>query len=334
MKEQLRAYFSFSRKERIGIIVLIVLICGAGVVPAVIPATSGVEDSASFSEFRRQLAMLELPSDTGKSEDRGGKWKVQSQDFDRTSGNGHEYPSAATAAGSYAENRDKPRELFYFDPNTLDAKGWGRLGVRDKTIATISKYISKGGSFRKPEDLLKVYGLSEKDKEALLPFVRITRIVPSEQSDPPTREYSTPPSFAFTPKLPPVRLDINLADSLTWQRLPGIGKSLSARIVKFRDRLGGFTSTEQVRDVYGIHDTVFQKIEKWLFLEVPPKKIRLNLVAVNELATHPYCGTKLAKTIIEFRNQHGPFRQTTDLKQLASLSPEQYNKLIPYLEIN
>ena len=51
---------------------------------------------------------------------------------------------------------------FYFDPNTLSKDGWQKLGIRDKTIKTIQNYLSKGGHFRKPEDLQRVYGLRNK----------------------------------------------------------------------------------------------------------------------------------------------------------------------------
>ena len=33
-------------------------------------------------------------------------------------------------------------ELFAFDPNILDAAGWKKLGLRDKTINTIQNFIS------------------------------------------------------------------------------------------------------------------------------------------------------------------------------------------------
>ncbi|RYG04058.1 MAG: hypothetical protein EOO02_06990 [Chitinophagaceae bacterium] len=333
MKEQFRAYFSFSRKERIGILILLLLVLVVGVVPSVLPDSPIDNDSKAIIDFRQQLAMVELNPDSAQGYNSTSKWP--GSDIDRKN------PAATSTFRTDTRNNGYSatvpvisRDLFYFDPNTLSPADWGRLGVKSRTVATIQNYLSKGGSFRKPEDLLRIYGLSEKDKEALLPFVRIKQEKVSGQkaveAEVPMRNYPT----GYSPKLPPVKLDINLADSTAWQRLPGIGKSLSGRIVRFRERLGGFTNTEQVKDVYGIHDTVFQKIEKWLFFQSPPRKIQLNLVAVDDLAAHPYCGMRLAKTIIDFRTLHGPFKQTSDLKQLASLSGEQYNRLIPYLEIN
>ncbi len=64
-------------------------------------------------------------------------------------------------------------ELFYFDPNTLSAEGWKRLGLRDKTIGTIQNYLSKGGKFRKPEDVSKIYGLFPNEYERIAPYIKI-----------------------------------------------------------------------------------------------------------------------------------------------------------------
>src|SRR5690606_25983918 len=69
-----------------------------------------------------------------------------------------------------AENRNSVKhELFPFDPNELDSAGWRRLGLREKTVKTILNYRSKGGRFRKPEDLSRVYGLIQEDYERLRP---------------------------------------------------------------------------------------------------------------------------------------------------------------------
>ena len=60
--------------------------------------------------------------------------------------------------------------VFYFDPNTISSEDWRRLGVRDKTITTIQKYLSKGGRFKKPEDIAKIWGLSRKRSAAFNPL--------------------------------------------------------------------------------------------------------------------------------------------------------------------
>ncbi|HEY4876127.1 MAG TPA: helix-hairpin-helix domain-containing protein [Puia sp.] len=55
-------------------------------------------------------------------------------------------------------------------------------------------------------------------------------------------------------------IDINAADTSAFSTLPGIGSKLSNRIITFRERLGGFYSTNQVAEIYGLSDSTFLKI--------------------------------------------------------------------------
>lgn len=57
-----------------------------------------------------------------------------------------------------------------------------------------------------------------------------------------------------------VRVELNSADTTELKRLKGIGSVLSARIVKYRKKLGGFTSVEQIRNVYGLSDETYHEI--------------------------------------------------------------------------
>ena len=88
-----------------------------------------------------------------------------------------------------------------------------------------------------------------------------------------------------------------------FDKLKGIGKVFSARIVTFRNKLGGFYSIEQLKDVYGIEDSVFQKFKKNLRIKpINPKKININEASFEELTANPYFFTTVAKQIIGYRN--------------------------------
>ena len=65
-------------------------------------------------------------------------------------------------------------------------------------------------------------------------------------------------------------LNVNTATEEEWKALPGIGDVLSKRIVKFRTKLKGFISVQQVGQTYGLADSVFQKILPYLRLENNP----------------------------------------------------------------
>ena len=68
-------------------------------------------------------------------------------------------------------------EVVYkdFDPNTLSTKGWIEMGINQKTVETINKYLSKGGHFYNPEDLRKIWGLSAQKCKELIPYVKIIK---------------------------------------------------------------------------------------------------------------------------------------------------------------
>lgn len=130
-------------------------------------------------------------------------------------------------------------------------------------------------------------------------------------------------------------VNINTADTLLWEQLPGIGPVLASRIVRFRERLGGFYSIAQVGETYGLADSVFNKIQPLLRLsDVSLRKIDLNETDEKSLADHPYINTKLARIIIRYRNSHGPFRDVEGLKGIALVDDSIYRKLEKYLVVN
>ncbi|WP_123846598.1 helix-hairpin-helix domain-containing protein [Chitinophaga lutea] len=132
----------------------------------------------------------------------------------------------------------------------------------------------------------------------------------------------------------PLLIDINAADSAQWERLPLIGPVLAQRIVRFRERLGGFHEVAQVGETYGLADSVFKKIQGMLVLgEVSLRKTDLNQTDEKSLADHPYINTKLARLIVRYRNNHGPFRHLNELRGIALVDDSIYRKLEKYLEV-
>jgi len=221
--------------------------------------------------------------------------------------------------------------MFYFDPNTLDIAGWQRLGIKERTIATIQNYLSKGGKFREPDDLRKIWGLRNDEMDRLVPYARIA--VPA----------GTPKTYAHTDQpfekkvyekktVEPV--DINSGDSAAFVALPGIGPGYSRRIINFRDKLGGFYSPNQIAEVYGLPDSVFQKIKPLLkFSGAPVKKININTATNDELKAHPYIRWQLAGLILEYKKQHGIFKSLEELKKIPMVDDDLYRKLLHYLEL-
>lgn len=129
-------------------------------------------------------------------------------------------------------------------------------------------------------------------------------------------------------------IDINKADSADFEGLPGIGEKLSSRIVRYRSRLGGFIDAAQLREVYGIQDSVYDKIQKRFSLDknFQPIQIDLNAIDYAGLRKHPYADHQFVKLVLAYRNAHGVFKSIEDLKNIETLDTVRLQKIAPYLK--
>jgi DNA uptake protein ComE-like DNA-binding protein len=225
--------------------------------------------------------------------------------------------------------------LFYFDPNTASPGEWEKLGLNAKTIETIQHYVSKGGRFRKPEDLGKIYSLRRDEFRRLEPFIRIKEKEDTLNTPDAVSKKIYAPAFHKPDIILTQSIDINTADTTQLIRLPGIGSKLAARIIHFRSKLGGFYRIDQVRETFGLPDSTFQKIRTYFKLEnITLNKININTASADQLKVHPYFKYNLVNAIILYRNEHGPFAELTDLKKIMIITDEVFEKISPYLVLN
>jgi competence protein ComEA len=308
----LKDYFFFTKKERSGIIVLILVVIFLILSPLLFPILIK-EEKFDYAQFETEMAQLRIDSAR----------KYTNKNF------GNNYNPDNTYPGK--KYQTVKTEVFFFDPNTASVNDWIRLGIKEKTAATIQKYISKGGKFYRPEDIKKIWGLHSSDVERLLPFVRIKN-TSNEYPQFEKKEY-TNNKFSNTPKTIQ-KVKINLADTTEFIALPGIGSKLSKRIIAFREKLGGFYSIDQVAETYLLPDSAFQKIRPFLVMnDYPVKKININLASVDEMKSHPYIKYNLANAIFQYRKQHGNFNSVDAVKKIMLVTDEIFNKVAPYLAI-
>ncbi len=311
-------YLSYTHKERIGIFVLLTLILICLLIPFLYPYLIHPKQY-DHKEFNNEIARLKLLQ-SDSTENKKYSPKNFNEDY------------LDYAGPSDKNNFTKVRvEVFYFDPNKASAEEWKRLGIKDKTIATIQKYLSKGGHFYKPEDVSKIWGLSPADIRRLTPYIRIEN-KRAEYVKNTSETFTKRPSY--TPKsLAPV--DINIADTTAFIALPGIGSKLAQRIINFRSKLGGFYNIDQVGETFGLPDSTFQKIRsKLVITNSSVKNININTALLEEMKLHPYIRYNIANAIIQYRAQHGNFSSIADLKKIMLITDEVYNKVEPYLIVN
>lgn len=312
----LKDYFTFSAKERNGLIIMFLI----GAVSFLFSRYFPIKKvSVSKNAFQQELAELKIVVDTspGNRSYRGDKNYV---DYSQPKQN------------EYANNFK--RELFDFDPNTLDADGWKRLGVHEKTVNTIQNFLAKGYKFRQPQDIKKIYGLRQEEAERLIPYIHIFQKESSANASFADRGNAAYTGNSSIESKRTKIIEINTADTTAFISLPGIGSKLAARIINFREKLGGFSSVNQLGETYGIPDSTFQKIKPQLqcsYLNL--KKININTADINTLRAHPYLRWNIANAIINYRQQHGKFISVSDVRKIDIITDEIFNKIAPYLVV-
>lgn len=219
--------------------------------------------------------------------------------------------------------------LFYFDPNTLDAAGWKNLGVPTRSVTTIIRYREKGGRFKRAADIHRIYGLSPAMADKLEPYVKIASAETSDSR----KDFVPGNAKPFVRELKPSLkiIDINMADSIEWESLPGIGATLTHRILQFRTNLGGFYSVDQLREVYGLQDSTFRKISDRLVCNGDFQPIDINNASLELLSRHPYIKRKAARILVAWRQQHGTILDPEQLILCGALDTNNLRKLSPYL---
>lgn len=232
-------------------------------------------------------------------------------------------------------------KLQPFNPNDLSEAQWQELGLPKFMARRILNYRSKVGNFTYKAQLGTIYDFPDSVFQQLYPYIQLPETKPGRNGR--NQGIAAGPRTAPNPNWassarPRERFvlapfNINIADTTALKQIRGIGSKLSTRIVKYRDGLGGFHSMAQVQEVYGLPPAVVDSLQKYTFV---PKantlqQLSLNKASADELKTHPYLSSNVARAIVAYREQHGAFRQVDEIKQIKIVTQELFDKVRPYL---
>ncbi|MDP4278008.1 MAG: helix-hairpin-helix domain-containing protein, partial [Bacteroidota bacterium] len=228
-------------------------------------------------------------------------------------------------------------------------------------------YRRKGGQFRKPEDLSKIYGLESSTFRALLPYIRIEPEAAAEgkqarPSDPKagdrpgsisesggTAPEKVASATAIQTKRPDAlqtnagteasgllagNFELNSADTSTLQLLKGVGAVTAARIVRYGSQLGGYYTVSQLAEIKGIYPAALASLQR--SLSVNPaliRKININKVSLERLRAHPYIDFYQAKVIIGLRTARKGIKALSELAAFKEFSAEDIDRLKWYVEL-
>ncbi len=222
-------------------------------------------------------------------------------------------------------------EYHDFDPNKADSVELRRLGLPSFIAHNILRYRAKGGVFRNPQSLARIYGLSDEAFKTLEPYI----VISEEYTRKPIRQIDTvmlreeKEEPRYPVKLPEgTVVDLNEADTTLLRQIPGIGSALSKMIVDYRERLGGYASVEQVLEVNHVDASMC----RWFKVGTPSlRQLRVNHDGLDRLRRHPYMDFYKAKAIIEYRRKRGQIKSLSRIALFEEFSEKDLKKLQPYL---
>jgi DNA uptake protein ComE-like DNA-binding protein len=236
-----------------------------------------------------------------------------------------------TFADAKHETAKKTEEAYFsFDPNTLNDSGWIALGLSTAQVKVIRNYQRAGGNFRTPEDVGRIYTLPRGWFERHRQDIRIEQKTAFEIDE---DEVDDPKSRTFT-KTEVTRVELNSADSATLVAVRGVGPSSAVRILRFREALGGFINKEQLNEVWGLHPNVRDRLLEVSELDSTRiTRLDLDTSGVRSLAAHPYISYQIARALVNYRDQHGPFKYVQDIRRSHLVNDSLAARIEPYLYV-
>lgn len=294
----------------------------------------------------------------------GGRKEKEKKDGYGQYGNNRTESYAGKKAEAYYDTGDGTKaELFTFDPNTADSTALLRLGLSPRIVRNIYRYRGKGGVFSHPEDFAKLWGLTAGQYRKLLPYIRI-----GEDYRPASEVYGRATHYdnnnggnhslsynqgnayagtgdttksshnakvaqsAYPQKLRSGEtMDINSADTTALARIPGIGRYFARQIARYRDRLGGYVSKEQLAEIDGFPESALPYIN---INGSAIRKIRINTATNEQLRKHPYIDFRQARDILDYRRLRGRIRNLDDLRATRAFTDNMLQKLAPYIDFD
>ncbi len=166
----------------------------------------------------------------------------------------------------------------------------------------------------------------------LIPLDSIAILAPSLQDQKPGAEVQESRQVKISQRQKTI-VEINTCDSASLEALPGIGPVLSVRIIKYRNLLGGYSSADQLKEVYGLSEETYDLIKDRVAVDTTYiKKIIINSADYKQLIRLPYFERYEVSAILKYRELKGRLGSMDDLVENKLITADKVAKVRPYLE--
>ncbi len=214
------------------------------------------------------------------------------------------------------------RPISKFDPNQYTINDWLKLGLSQKQASVVLKFCARG-----------IYSNDQLKKIFVIPDELYLKIKDSTFY-PIKKENKFEQIVPIENVRKKVIVELNSASQEELEQIPGIGPFFAKNILKYRDRLGGFISKEQLMEVWKMDITKYEEIEA--FVEVNKaliKRININDALAEDFKQHPYLDWNIANSLVKIRNKKTKFKSVEEIKESVLIDEELFDKIKHYLTL-
>ena len=220
-------------------------------------------------------------------------------------------------------------KIYPFNPNFItDFKGY-KLGMSSEEIDRLLDYRKQNKWINSKEDFQKVTKVSDSFLDQISSYFKFPDWISN-----PKPKYSDWRK-GFKEKTFDQKIDLNIATQLQLEKINGIGKSFSKRIVDYRSKLIGFSDDMQLYEIYGLDYQVVNRVLNEFTVKTPKEIIKMNLnkISASDIATIPGISFELAKRIWEFRILNERIVEFMELKKIEGLTERKLQGIQLYLRL-
>lgn len=222
--------------------------------------------------------------------------------------------------------------VYSFNPNFIsDYKGY-TLGMSVDEINRLHNFRAEGKFVNSIEEFKKVTLISDSLLYRISPRFKFPKWAKSGKKVVSVQnEIKNQDNFIKAYEIK----DLNQATKEDLMSIKGIGVKLSTRILKFRDRLGGFLVDDQLYDVYGLEADVVRRVfERFRVLNAPfVEKLDINTASVSELSNIVYIQKHVAQGIVDYRNLNGSIHSFEELAKIKDFPVNRIERIPLYLSL-
>lgn len=240
-----------------------------------------------------------------------------------------------------SDRKDRNKDRYFNIPNgavhvnKLSEEAWVKMGFSAAQAAAINRFRTSLGGFSSLQQMKKCFVMNE----AFLHQGRGRFVFDSPGAHLSASSKDSLNSISRTnlhAVIPLPRLiDLNSADTDLLQSLKGVGPYWAKRIFGYKEKLGGFLHCSQLLEIEGMDSVLFQTISPLLVVDTSfIYRIPINKVSAHKLQQHPYFGKNLAVALVNYRERHGPFRNSGQLRNCLLVDHQIFRKIVPYLSFS